>query len=145
MIPTSSFISRPTLNFTTFFAGTLTFSRVRGFWALRAARSLISKTPNSRNSSRLPLPSSLMISSRNIWMTSFVTTFVWPVFSAMRLTSSFFVTVAIGFVPPLREGSPVLVASGSNALSSEGPWGYREHTRRPPRVKPVNPRRPSRP
>ena len=48
-------------------AGTETFSSVRGFWARRAARSRTSKTPNSRNSSRLPRESSSMISSRKAW------------------------------------------------------------------------------
>src|SRR2546428_3804731 len=59
--PSRCFISRPTLNLTVRFSGTATGSNVFGFWALRALRSLVSKTPKSRNSSRLPRPSSLTI------------------------------------------------------------------------------------
>ena len=59
------FINRPTLNLTVCFSGTSTGSSVLGFWAFRALRILVSKTPKSRNSRRLPLPNSSTIWSRN--------------------------------------------------------------------------------
>ncbi len=46
-------MSRPILNFTVRFIGTSTRSSVLGFWAVREARVLVSKTPKSRNSKRL--------------------------------------------------------------------------------------------
>ena len=49
---TSSSISLPGLNVTTFFDGTYTLSPVRGFRALRGARCLTSKTPKFRSSIR---------------------------------------------------------------------------------------------
>ena len=90
-----NFMIRPTLNFTVRFSGTLTRSRVLGFCAMRAARTLLSKTPKSRNSRRLPCPNSSMISSRKFWMIRLTTTRLLPVLSAIRSMSSFFVTVRI--------------------------------------------------
>ncbi len=58
------FVSRPALNFTVRLAGTWIRSRVFGFCAVLGAQSRGSKTPKSRNSKRLPLASSEMISSR---------------------------------------------------------------------------------
>ena len=57
-------IFRPTLNFTTRFAGTWTFSSVRGFCALRAARTTSLKLPNPCRMSRLPNASSSMMRSK---------------------------------------------------------------------------------
>ncbi len=110
-----AFMRRPTLNLTVRLLGTETRSMVLGFWATRAARSLHSKTPKSRNSKRLPRPSSRITSSRKDWATRLTTTRLMPNWSAIRSINSFFVMVAIVFLscPPRgprgapRRGYPV--------------------------------------
>src|SRR5205085_7208942 len=74
-----------------------------GFCARRALRNFVSNTPKSRNSRRLPLPSSEMISSRNCWTTRLTCTRRWPVESAMRSMSSFLVMAAVSFLAGLAK------------------------------------------
>ncbi len=72
-------IRRPALNLTVLLAGTGTRSRVLGFWAMRGALFLTSKTPKSRNSRRLPWAISSMTMSRNSCTICLVSTLFWPV------------------------------------------------------------------
>src|ERR1017187_6034706 len=61
---TFSSISNPGLNVTTFLAGTITFSPVRGLRAFLGFRCLTSKTPKLRSSIRPSLSNVLMIPSK---------------------------------------------------------------------------------
>ena len=94
----ASFMSRPTLNLTVFLAGTGTRSSVLGFWAIRGARCLISKTPKSRNSRRLPRASSRMTLFRKLCTVLLTAVRSCPVSTAMRSIKSFFVVVIANVV-----------------------------------------------
>ena len=93
---------RPALNLTVLFAGTGTRSSVFGFWAMRGARCLTSKTPKSRNSRRFPSAISSMTISRNSWTICFATTLLWPVRCAIWSTRTFLVIVFMVFYLSIR-------------------------------------------
>ena len=81
---------------TTYFAGTLTGSPVRGLRAVRAARFLTSKTPKFRSSIRSSSISVSMIESNTRCTISFTLSWVSPKSSEIRLTISFLVTATQG-------------------------------------------------